>query len=725
MGTGGQADEGRDIATLASRLRDARRQAFVGRVSELELFRSAIRDEPPPLAVLFVHGPGGVGKTSLLARFEEEARDAGRDPVRVDGRAVEPSPAGFLATLADALGVDGPDAAVATLRDRPRPVVLVDTYEQLAGLDGWLRQTFIPELPADALVVIAGRSRPDADWRADTGWQDLLRVVALRDLQPDDARALLTARGVPQDRHDEILRFARGHPLALVLLADVLAQGPADAEFALGSAPDVIEHLLDRFVRDIPSPAHAEALAVAAHAGTATEGLLRDTVDDADPHELFDWLQGLSFVQPVGRGIAPHDLVREILDADRRWRDPDRYTEMHRRVGKHLRRRVDETSGLEQDRAMLETLQLYRFSPVGRDFFAWDEVRDTWLEPAGPDDHEAIVELVTEHEGAVSGGLARAWLEVQPAAFRVFRRAGVDEPVGFVCHLLLGDEPGPEHPADPVAARAWELVRGTTPLRRGEALLLLRFWIDRETYQDVATHHLVSTRASHDWLTTPGLAWSFVLLAEPDFWEPIFTLIDFHRPADGEVVVDGRRYGMFARDWRTSSRTEWLELIARRRLSAAGDADDLPPPRERLLVLSHPEFSEAVRDALRGYARAGGFDDNPLLRSRVVVEPAGGRSDDRTLRDLLDRAASELSRHPRDEKLLAALRLTYLDPAPTQEAAAERLGLPFSTFRRHLADGIEHVVEWLWQRELHGEPQVSPAPDETTDDGRNVSRSDP
>jgi hypothetical protein len=42
------------------------------------------------------------------------------------------------------------------------------------------------------------------------------------------------------------------------------------------------------------------------------------------------------------------------------------------------------------------------------------------------------------------------------------------------------------------------------------------------------------------------------------------------------------------------------------------------------------------------------------------------------------------------------------DPAPTQDAAAELLSLPSSTFRRHLTRGPERVVDWLRQRELHG-----------------------
>jgi hypothetical protein len=30
------------------------------------------------------------------------------------------------------------------------------------------------------------------------------------------------------------------------------------------------------------------------------------------------------------------------------------------------------------------------------------------------------------------------------------------------------------------------------------------------------------------------------------------------------------------------------------------------------------------------------------------------------------------------------------------------LGLPFGTYRYHLARGTDRVVSWLWQRELHG-----------------------
>ncbi|MFC9471700.1 hypothetical protein ACFTS5_05845 [Nocardia sp. NPDC056952] len=56
----------------------------------------------------------------------------------------------------------------------------------------------------------------------------------------------------------------------------------------------------------------------------------------------------------------------------------------------------------------------------------------------------------------------------------------------------------------------------------------------------------------------------------------------------------------------------------------------------------------------------------------------------------------------RGEKLYRVLDRTYLRPAPTQERAAELLGLPFSTYRRHLTQGIERVIVKMWQIELYG-----------------------
>src|SRR5919199_6633352 len=167
-------------------------------------------------------------------------RFVGRD----DERAVEPSPDGFVDALRAALGL-GPgvsplDALAARPEFGPRQVLLVDTYEVLAPLDAWLRDVFLPQLPDHVLVVLAGRQPPAPAWRADPAWQELMRVVPLRNLRPEESRAYLAQRELPAAQHDAVLAFTHGHPLALSLVADVFAQRRDLAPFAPAAVPDVV-----------------------------------------------------------------------------------------------------------------------------------------------------------------------------------------------------------------------------------------------------------------------------------------------------------------------------------------------------------------------------------------------------------------------------------------------------------------------------------------------------
>ena len=333
--------------TVADRLRQARRRRFVGRTGELELFRTALTSGESGFTVLFVHGPGGIGKTTLLGALAEAAEEANATAVRLDARTIEPSPPAFYAALGAALGVPDRAAPLESLAAHPRPILFIDTYEQLMPLDNWLREEFLPALPADALVVAAGRTPPSPQWASDPGWGELLRVVALRNLQPDDARAYLHAAGVPEDLHGRVLEMTHGHPLALSLLVDVVEQhrGALAPGLSLQETPDVVRVLLEHFVEWVPSPRHREALEACAHARFTTEDLLRTALGGDDAHELFGWLRGLSFIEEDPYGVFPHDVARDVLDADLRWRDRASYADLHRRVRRHLVEQARRTSG--------------------------------------------------------------------------------------------------------------------------------------------------------------------------------------------------------------------------------------------------------------------------------------------------------------------------------------------------------------------------------------------
>ncbi|MEU9075517.1 ATP-binding protein [Kitasatospora sp. NPDC048538] len=661
---------------MGERLSRTRARAFIGREEELGRFTRALAGDPHAPFAFYAFGPGGIGKSALLRTLADRARTAGRPLLELDGRFVSRDPADF-------------EHAAAGFLDTPGTVLLVDSFEHCQWLETWLWQRFLPRAADDTLVVLAGRLPPQPQWTADPAWAGLLDVRELQPFSDDQARSLLTTARVRPELRERVLGFAGGNPLALSLAAAAGSTGWNREEVWAPSA-DLLRTLLTGLIGEVPTAAHRRALEVAAQAHATSEELLAAVLPDEDAHPLFGWLRDLPFMESTPRGLHPHDAARETLTADLRWRAPNAFETIRRRLAQEYLRLLREAPEERVWTVTDELFYLFRESRTLARLRTWsreDEVHDC---PLRPEDTDAVLRMAEQTEGPASAELVHYWMRRQPQAFSVYRRVSTGETVAFTARLVL---PAPADPldlaTDPVVAAAWAHTEATAPVRPGEHIGVSRFTVYPEQYQVPSrVIDLSSSRAQAEAARARGRAYGFAVWRDADTWAERVkgTLEDTGaRPLVGEHT-----YGVFGVDWREEGVEAWLG-----RFLAATDAPAQPGPS----ALSRSAFDQAVREALAHWRDPAAFAACALTRTRLAADLADPAEE---LRALLRRAVDDLAADPRGVRAREALTAGHFSGAPTQEAAARRLGLPYGTYRRHLRQGLDLLCEALWSRELHG-----------------------
>ncbi|MFH8981699.1 hypothetical protein [Streptomyces varsoviensis] len=658
-----------------------RKKVFTGRVAELRLLRELLLSDRRGCFVVWLHGMGGVGKTALLRRFADEAEAHGRTARSVDMRGTDPTPDAFLA----ALEAQGPLEAA--------HVLLVDSAESLGPLEQWLRDEFLPRMPAHVLLVIGGRRPPSAEWRTDAQWWHALRSVELDGMDDTEAAQLLRNRDVAEAAVPRLVRAAHGLPLALALFADARERAAGSEEpyegGELGDSPDLVRELLRLLLRENPSPERSDALHVLALARVTTEELVRHALEipAAQARTLCAWLSGQSFVHSTADGLVPHELVREALLADLRWRGLETYERLFRRLHAHLAERLAERGGGRWAFGA-GLAYLSRTNRIAREAADWQGADRLHLRTARPDDLDEVLAAVGREHGDAAVRLARQWWEQQPTAFSVaeYGRRGI---VGTLIAPCL-EAGAAALPDDPVARAALEHAAGRSPLRRSERLLLARW----STGGAVAAGYALTTL----WATTPGLAMSWTYTAPGQ--RGLSTLLELYgqqrtTPVDGP---DGERTAPYVQDWRSATFDRWAAALRTRLL--ADDPAALPSPAAATATppMPWPEFAEAVKHAYRSALDPRQLAESALLGTRLVAPGA----DAAALRTTLTETVAQLRTLPGQRQLADVLEITYLSGPRSQQAAASRAALSFSTYRRRLSAALTRAAELLRERELYG-----------------------
>jgi hypothetical protein len=291
-------------------------------------------------------------------------------------------------------------------------------------------------------------------------------------------------------------------------------------------------------------------------------------------------------------------------------------------------------------------------------------------------------------------------MDRQPQAFRLVR-APTGVLLGYGAYVALHEASESDLRADPGSRAMWEYAQRHGPPRTGEQVMAWRLFVDSESDRRPSrSDTLIRLWHGHEMVTRVDCSWDFVSIeADRAYYGPMFAHYDFHLAPEAGYQIGGRRYDVYAHDWRRLGVDDWLEMTAERELGAPFTAATGTTAE---VVLSEPEFAEAVRAALRDLHHPERLAGNPLARSRLIRDRGGGRSAAETLRAVIGEAADALRDDPREEAMYRVIDRTFLRPAPTQERAAELLDLPFSTYRRYRNRGVDRIVGWLWQRELYG-----------------------
>ncbi len=677
-----------------------RRDAIVGRRAELSQAHELIAGADRP-DVIFLHGPGGVGKTALMLAIEGLAHEIPRPTVWLDGADIEPSPTGFMVALRQAIGAD-PHAALADALPS-QAVLFIDRFEVLAQLSTWLWRDLTPNLPPATQLIIAGRLRAPARWLDESAFGPTLRVLPVRNLAPADAAELLHARGIQDLRAVEsLVRETYGHPLAIMIAAEEhLARHGAGSGTTgpLLDHPDAAARLLGRFLDEAVEPRQRDALHVCGHARRTDRALLREVldIDNAEADDLLAWLRDRPYAESHPDGVAMHEIVRDALDHDLRWRDAQAYTELHGRIRAVVVARMQRLTGPAFHTAAMDLLHLHRANPRAASLFVFDQPAPLRLRSAASEDSDAVVRLYGEVEGRARGTAARYWLRHQPQAGYV-AEDGTGAAVAAAIVARLDALADPALVDDPVVGWLQREIDDRRPRQPGETVLH-QFVVDSQSADGPGPLANVIAGLSLRLWAEPSLGWCVLSTAREATWSPVWTYIGFERL--GTCLMGGVEIAVWARDFGRGGYASWLDALMRNELD---QTEEPPAPVASPVTLAYADFAAAVQRLTRDLHAPERILASPLLGSHLAGEGSDPRARAGELVRRVQDAVAELERRPRLALAARAVDRTYLRPAATQARAAEVLGLPFSTYRRHLRRGVEQLVEVLWAWELHGVP---------------------
>ena len=228
--------------------------------------------------------------------------------------------------------------------------IIVDTYEELEGLDDWFCRTLTPAIPNGVKLIVLGRNslaKINFDW-AEHG--QALYQMELPELEEGDAKAYLVHRGLRDDATlDKVYRFTGGYPLLLVLVWHLSREAGGwnqIGELEAGAERDrIATKLLERILRE----ERVKEVEAFLEKGVVARWFTPEVISvilEIGPDEgrrIYDQLERHSFVERHPYGLKYHDKIRELLLERLKFNLPE-----YDRIVKRLSDYYAEKAGLQK-----------------------------------------------------------------------------------------------------------------------------------------------------------------------------------------------------------------------------------------------------------------------------------------------------------------------------------------------------------------------------------------
>ncbi|BAM91527.1 hypothetical protein S58_55500 [Bradyrhizobium oligotrophicum S58] len=451
-----------DAMTIAGLIRQGHRTALAGRDAELRLLRQVTAPGGPVVA--YVHGPAGIGKTTLVSALDACLEDQGVRRLHIAAGAVKPTPTAILTALGSVVSHDVRTvaelaAALAGVGDIT--VVMVDDVDTWRLAASWLRADLIPALPATTRFVLAGSVPPPPAWSVEYGQYFL--DIKLGTLPRAESDAAVAAAGLSADIAERIWLLSGGYPLGLRMAIHAARTG------SLGTARDVGE-LANAILHAIGDSALRRAVEACAIVRRANRALLSTILETGEPIplSLIEAIETLPFAKRDAEGIYIAEPVRRAIVDWMSAVEPERYQLWRKTAADWIVSHLRAAGRSGRWRLMADLLHLLEQPALRNAFFPPGEEAPP-VDPARADDFDQILDIAELRDGADERARIEVWAQRLPHRFSV-ARGPEGEVLAFYLFARQDDPHSGLGAVDPLFA-AWQAHLAANPVE-GEILFI-------------------------------------------------------------------------------------------------------------------------------------------------------------------------------------------------------------------------------------------------------------